>query len=56
MSTEDMLRRVLKVLEGLDLPKEEEEEVESWLDWGLGLIQELGPMAIELAPSLLALL
>jgi hypothetical protein len=56
MSTEELLRAVLKLLEGKDLPQEEEKEVESWLDWGMGILKELGPMALELAPSLLALL
>jgi hypothetical protein len=56
MSQDELLSLIRQVLEGIPLPKEEEEEVESWLDWGLGLIKEWGPKALEMAPTLLALL
>jgi len=38
------------------LPKEELAETESWLDWGLGLVKQYGPMLLEVAPMLLAAL
>lgn len=51
-----ILDRVLSATEGRPPNQEEEKEVESWLDWGLGLVKELGPIALEMAPALLALL
>jgi hypothetical protein len=32
------------------------EEEESWLDMGIRLLKQFGPMALEVAPMLLALL
>lgn len=52
----EMLDRVIAATEGTGPAQHEEKEVESWLDWGLGLVEKLGPMALEMAPALLALL
>jgi hypothetical protein len=51
-----MLSKALKAAEGIPPLPQEEEELESWLDWGLDLLREVGPVALEMAPALLALL
>jgi len=38
------------------LAPEEKKDNASWLDWGMSLLKELGPKALEMAPELLALL
>lgn len=56
LDANQILNRVLAAVEGLPPSPKEEKEVEGWLDWGLGLLKEAGPLALELAPALLALL
>lgn len=56
VSNED-LRKLLAVVSRLTKGSgETDPEDESWLDWGLKLLQEWGPRLLELAPMLLALL
>jgi hypothetical protein len=52
---ERLVREVLRTREG-SVPPEEAKESESWLDWGLDLIKKWGPMLLEAAPELIALL
>ena len=55
----DKLRSLL-TLEEDELDKgttpEEKTDSQSWLDWGLSLLKQWGPKALEMAPELLALL
>lgn len=53
---DSMLYHVERVLRQEELPPEEVKETESWLDWGLDLLQKAAPALIKLAPELLALL
>lgn len=51
------LRKLLSVVSRLTKGNGEiDPQDESWLDWGLKLLQEWGPMLLEFAPMLLALL
>ena len=51
-----IINNMLELLEEGELPPQELKETESWLDWGIGLLKEWGPKALEMAPALLALL
>lgn len=52
---ERLVQEVLRTAQG-KVPPEEAKESESWLDWGLDLIKKWGPMLLEAAPELIALL
>jgi len=39
-----------------ETPKEAHQQEQSWLEWGMDLVKQYGPMLIELAPELIALL
>jgi hypothetical protein len=56
-----VILHVLKMLEAdeeevMQMPKEERKETEGWLDWALQLAKDYGPMLMEVAPKLIALL
>jgi len=51
-----MLDTALGLLEDQPALPSLEEPVEDWLDWGIALLKDLGPLALEVAPMLLALL
>ncbi len=54
-----LLSHVEKLLRhDLDDPmsKEEAADSQSWLDWGINLVKEVGPLLAKVAPELLALL
>jgi hypothetical protein len=56
-----LLRHLLPLLEKeesevQEMPKVERQEAEGWLDWGIQLVKDYGPMLAKVAPELLALL
>jgi hypothetical protein len=51
-----LANKAVNALQNTPMPPDEEEELESWLDWGLELVKEWGPVALEAVPGLLALL
>lgn len=55
-NTPKVMENVQRILQDQQVPQQELAETESWLDWGINLAKEWGPLILELAPELLALL